>query len=313
VPTGPPPWPTRRPARGRASTFDGRLGWEWGWGWVAAFPDHGRKEQRFIAAADGDTPSKTPEPVPGGLLGLVNPKDFEPPVREVLELVLENGFTGVNATLELARSASEITLNSNDLLGEHGVALDLPVKVHLENSFLGSSCYVGSASHPLEWELTTGETNPPAPNKPIHGTSGEANTLEEGRIATLTGTELVENAWAAPKAEGCGGLLEAAVNPVVAVSIGQTTAGHNSVTLNNEVTVDREALIVDPLRCVYAERDGRELLAVARRPRQPPLDVIPQLREARQPAFAARGEGRDPADMHVRARALHGQERGIQR
>jgi hypothetical protein len=94
---------------------------------------------------------------------------------------------------------------------------------------------VGSSAHPVEWELTTGETSPPAPNKPIHGTSGEANTLEEGRIATLTGTKLVENAWAAPEVEGCGGVLAAAVNPVVAVSVGQTTAGHNTAVLDNDI------------------------------------------------------------------------------
>jgi hypothetical protein len=192
-------------------------------------------ESKFFAAVKGETLSKTPQPVPGGLLGLVNPEDFEPPVREVLELVLQNGYTGVNATLELALPANEITLDSNDLLGEHGVALHLPVKIHLENPFLGESCYVGSVTHPIDWELTTGETSPLAPNKPIHGTSGEANTLEGGRIATLTGTKLVENAWAAPKVEGCGGALAAVVNPVVALSLGETAAGHNAAVLDNDI------------------------------------------------------------------------------
>ena len=64
-------------------------------------------------------------------------------LRISCEVTFENGVTGLFSTLELARPASEIRISENNLAGEAGVALKLPVKVHLENPFLGSGCYVG--------------------------------------------------------------------------------------------------------------------------------------------------------------------------
>jgi len=57
--------------------------------------------------------------------------------------------------------------------------LKLPVKVHLENPLFDSKCYVGSSSTPIWWELTTYKTNPPAPNKPIEGSSGKSNSSKK--------------------------------------------------------------------------------------------------------------------------------------
>jgi hypothetical protein len=194
---------------------------------------------KFIAAADGNTLSKTPQKVPGGLAGLVDCDEISNSLaRAACELAFENGLTGVNATLELARPANEIVLDSNDLLGESGVALKLPVKIHLENPLLGSSCYVGSSASPIIWNLTTGTTSPPSPNKPISGTSGEANTLEEGRITTLTGTRLVDNAWSAPAPEGCGGVFAFAIDPLIEATVGvPAAAGENTAILNNNIEI----------------------------------------------------------------------------
>jgi hypothetical protein len=72
------------------------------------------------------------------------------------------------------------------------------VKIHLENPFLGSGCYVGSSSSPLTWNLTTGTTAPPPPNTPITGKAGFVEFLEEGRIAVSKEAVLVDNAWSAP-------------------------------------------------------------------------------------------------------------------
>lgn len=98
-------------------------------------------------------------------------------VKMLVELAAENGLTGVNSTLELARPASEIRISENHLAEEEEVALKIPVKIHLENPLLGESCYVGSSSSPVIWELTTGVTNPPAPNKAIKGSSGNIQFL----------------------------------------------------------------------------------------------------------------------------------------
>lgn len=190
----------------------------------------------MIAATNGETLTKTPQPVPGGLLGLVNCKEISVSwIRSSCEAVLENGFTGVNATLELSKPANEIVLNEGALLEKEGVALKLPVKVHLENPFLGSSCYVG----PITWNLTTGTTKPPAGYKALTGESGSVTFTEEFQILNLTGTELVENNWSAPTASGCGGfLIEYLINPIINASVGlPSAAGKNETVLKDTIHV----------------------------------------------------------------------------
>src|SRR5262249_12418764 len=121
---------------------------------------------KFYGATNGITLSKAPQPVPGGLAGFVNCKEISNIIlRLSCEGIFENGLTGVNSTLELARPASEIRFSENHLAEEEGVALKLPVKFRLENPLFGESCYVGSSSNPVKWELTTGATSPPGPNK----------------------------------------------------------------------------------------------------------------------------------------------------
>src|ERR1700685_3073339 len=154
---------------------------------------------KFYEATNGITLSKTAQPVPGGLLGIVPPESSPPLVKLLSKFFFENKITGVNATLELAKPASEIEISEFNLLVQEGLALKLPVKVHLENPFLGSSCYVGSSSSPLIWNLTTGTTSPPGPNTAITGSSGILEAFEEDEIIKLTGNELVENAWSAPE------------------------------------------------------------------------------------------------------------------
>jgi hypothetical protein len=192
---------------------------------------------KFYGAKNGVTLSKAAQPVPGGLVGLVPPASAPPLVKAALKLALENGFTGVNSTLELARPASEIVVNESAIGEELGVALELPVKIHLENPFLGNNCYVGSSASPIIWKLTTGKTAPPAPNEPIKGFSGDLTLLEEGSILRLDGNVLVDNAWSAPEADGCGGvLLEGLVDPIVNLSSGlPAAAGKNTAILENTV------------------------------------------------------------------------------
>jgi hypothetical protein len=156
---------------------------------------------KFVAAKNGETLTKAAQPVPGGLAGLVNCKEISNFLLRIsCEVTFENGLTGLNSTLELAKPASEIRVSEGHLAEEIGVALKMPVKVHLENPFLGSECYVGSSSSPIIWELTDGKTNPPPPNTSIKGTGGETEFLEEAEILRLKGAELVDNAWSAPAA-----------------------------------------------------------------------------------------------------------------
>lgn len=193
----------------------------------------------FVGAKDGNTLSKTPQKVPGGLSGLVNCTEikgsgfFEKLERATCEAIFENGLTGVNATTELAAPASSIGVNLGNLLSATGTALSLPVKVHLENPLLGSSCYVGSNSAPIMLPLTTGTTSPPLPNKPISGSVGTLEFNPEGTILTVSKNSLVNNSFAAPATNGCGGFFEFLIGPLINAQLGvPATAGHNTAILN---------------------------------------------------------------------------------
>ena len=197
----------------------------------------------FFAASNGITLSKAPQNVPGGLLGIVPDASSPFLVKALIKFFLENSLTGVNSTLELAKPASAIRVNETNLAGEIGIALEMPVKVHLENPFLGKSCFVGSESSPVVWKLTSGATSPPAPNTSIKGGAGLLSFLEEGRILELKGAKLVDNAWSAPSASGCGGILSFLVTPIINAQLGSTTAGHNTAVLVNDIFVGSGAAI----------------------------------------------------------------------
>jgi hypothetical protein len=192
---------------------------------------------KFYEATNGITLSKTAQPVPGGLAGLVNCPEISNIILRVLcEVTFENGFTGVNATLELAKPASQIQISEYNLQIEEGLALQLPVKVHLENPLLGSSCYVGSSSNPLIWNLTTGATAPPAGFKSIHGTTGLLEGKEEDEIVALLGNELVDNTWSAPGASGCGEPFSIILDPILDLALGvPSNPGENTAILKNNI------------------------------------------------------------------------------
>jgi hypothetical protein len=118
------------------------------------------------------------------------------------------------------------------------VTLKMPVKVHLENPFLGKSCFVGSSTSPVQFELTTGITSPPGPNKSIEGSAGELTLLEEGSVLRLNNASLVDNSWSAPAASGCGGIIGFLVNPIINAQIGlPSAAGKNTAILKNTIYV----------------------------------------------------------------------------
>jgi len=207
-------------------------------GYGPIIEERGEEEfAKFYAATNGETLPKAPQNVPGGLAGIVPEASSPPLVKALIKFFFENSLTGLSSTVELAKPASEIRVSEIDLAGEIGTALEMPVKVHLENPFLGKNCYIGSSSSPITWKLTTGTTSPPAPNTPITGASGVAEFLEGGRILVLKGTKLVDNSWSAPTASGCGGILAFLVNPIINSQLGSTTAGHNTAILAGTVNI----------------------------------------------------------------------------
>lgn len=201
----------------------------------------------FVEAAAGyETLSKTPQKVPGGLLGIKCEEiknEFE---RKVCEEIVKNKLNTVTATTELALPAppaslssiflSEASLQEPILYEAYGIpALGLPVKVKLENPLLGNECYIGSSTEPIILKLTTGTTKPPPPNTPITGKIGKLESNAEGSILTIKGNTLVDNLFAVPVAKGCGGkAFESLLDPIINAKLGlPSPAGNNTAILNN--------------------------------------------------------------------------------
>jgi hypothetical protein len=191
--------------------------------------------ETFVNATDGNTLSKTPQSVPGGLLKIMAPEFFPEPLKKIFNEFISKGITGVNATAELV---GNISISRLKLLEQSGTALTLPVRVHLENSFLGNNCFVGSKAKPVDIELTTGTTSPPLPNEPITGSIGEIEVKDEGTLLILKKNSLVNNSFAAPEAEGCGsqilfGIFTKTIDNAVDSELElPSAAGNNTAILN---------------------------------------------------------------------------------
>jgi hypothetical protein len=186
--------------------------------------------ETFVAAANGETLSKTPLAVPGGLLGIMAPAGWPVWLQNIFNEFINNGITGVTATVELVGNPG---ISRTNLLFQEGVALQLPTRVKLDNAFLGSSCYIGSAAHPITQNLTTGTTSPPPPNVPITGAVGELEFKDEFQLVIIKNNSLVDNAYAAPAASGCGGIFSFLIDPAINAKLGlPSAAGHNTTRLN---------------------------------------------------------------------------------
>jgi hypothetical protein len=204
--------------------------------------------ETWVNAANGaETLSKTPQNVPGGVLKLVAPSFFPEPLKKIWEELIAKSALGANATAELV---GPITINRGALFTGAPDALKLPVRVHLENEFLGPKCYVGSSSKPVNIELTSGTTSPPLPNKPITGSLGEIEAKDEGNLVILKKNSLVNNTFAAPTAEGCGsqilfglftGIIDSAVNSELELP---SVSGNNTAILKGTLENASAAAVV---------------------------------------------------------------------
>ncbi len=141
--------------------------------------------------------SKSSQPLPGGLTGLT----------EIIG-------GPVNATAELAGTP---VITAVFLGFGHDTAVELPIKVHLENELLGPSCYIGSDEEPVVLKLTDGTTKPPEGTEPISGKIGTNEGRDKGRLLTFINNTLVDNTFAVPAAKNCG--TNALVEPVITAAV----------------------------------------------------------------------------------------------
>jgi hypothetical protein len=190
-------------------------------------------EETFVPAANGESLSKTPLTVPGGLTGIKAPTWWPKELQEWFNKQINEGFTGVTATAELVGNPG---ISRSNLLAAEGVALSLPVRLHLNNAILGSSCFLGSKAHPVTFNLTTGTTSPLKPNLPITGKVGELEFKDEFTLVIIKGNEVVDNAFSAPGTEGCGGIFSFFINPLVEGILGVPAGdGHNTAILTGSL------------------------------------------------------------------------------
>jgi hypothetical protein len=194
----------------------------------------------FNATGGVPTLSPTPLKVPGGLIGLVSTGGFTGFLIDVFNAAVAD-VNDVYATAELV---GQVRFNLANIVGQTGEGVYLPVRVKLDNPFLGSGCYIGSASNPVMLSLTTGTTSPPPPATPISGTRGTLSYNDIFTVITATGVKLVNNSFAAPKASNCGYLpldkllITAGVNAKVGLP---SPAGNNRAVLQGTTKVGNAA------------------------------------------------------------------------
>jgi hypothetical protein len=188
---------------------------------------------KFYGAENGDTLSKTAQPVPGGLTGIVAPTWWPKFLQNWFNKGISEGLTGVDAIVELTgptKGLTNIQLNTENLIFAEGTALQLPVKVKLDNALLGSNCYIASNSSPMVIPLTTGVSGS------LEGFPGVLSFNGDYSIITTAGAELVNNTFTAPAASGCGGLFSLFVDPLVNTILGTPAgSGKNFATLEGDL------------------------------------------------------------------------------
>lgn len=157
--------------------------------------------------------------VPGGILGIPG---------------AEGAVLGVKSIAKL-RGTPKLSIANYG--GRTGVAMELPIRVQLKNWALSNDCSIGSTSNPMTLKLTTGTTAPPGPNSPITGDIGTPVPEADGLILKFQGNRLVDNSFAAPKAQWCdvfgtNGLVTLAVNSSVGLA---SAAGKNTADLRGDI------------------------------------------------------------------------------
>jgi hypothetical protein len=197
-----------------------------------------------VPATGGRTLVAAPAEVPGGLIGLMCPSNVLL-VSQLCELATKNGLNGITAKVELAGTPSHFDFGAGLRTGEP--VITLPVKLHLENPLLGSSCYIGSDSEPIVLRPETTKVG------------GKHTTIKEYSgfnilFSTVNGSTLGDSTFAVPGANGCGGLLAAVVDAAIDLKQGLPSASGNNDLVMNEATANATLVI-------YGKPTGQQFAA----------------------------------------------------
>ncbi|MBX9421755.1 MULTISPECIES: hypothetical protein [Streptomyces] len=170
--------------------------------------------------------------VPGGLLGLMCPSDI-PFITDICRQLTDAKLNKITATVESVGTPSDFDQIAGVLTDKPIV--NIPVRIHLQNPFLGNNCYIGTKSKPIVLR----PSNQTSPSFAVERYNGDGSPNEEGDMSRLNllGSTQVDTTFAVPGASGCGlglfGLIDGAVNLKTGLP---SAAGKNSLTLNNTQT-----------------------------------------------------------------------------
>ncbi|WP_030689721.1 hypothetical protein [Streptomyces globisporus] len=169
--------------------------------------------------------------VPGGLLGLMCPSDI-PFITDICRQLSDADLNKITATVESVGTPSEFDQIAGVLTDMPIVRI--PVRIHLQNPFLGGNCYIGTKSNPIVLR----PSNLTSPDFSVERYNGDGSPNEEGDMSRLNilGSTQVDKTFAVPGASGCGlglGLVNGAVNLKTGLP---AAAGRNSITLDNTQT-----------------------------------------------------------------------------
>lgn len=170
-------------------------------GGFAEDPDAPGKTIWFNAARGFQTLSPTHLKIPGGLAGVLDPDQLSGGLAKQFEAAVSSS-NDVYETAELVGPVHFDYLNAAASLDDP-LAI-LPVRLHLENPFLGPNCFIGSAAHPVILSVTDGTTHPPPGVPPLVGSLGVLSTTQDSTVSRTVGTRMVDNTLMVPAATNCG-------------------------------------------------------------------------------------------------------------
>ncbi len=195
--------------------------------------DQASGRQTFIEARDGNTFTKTPQVIPGGVFEIAAPSSLPGFVQGIFNEFVNREAANLTATTEFAAPASAVGVNIQNLVEAKGIGISLPLKIKLSNPLLGEGCYIGSNADPIAIPLTTGSIAPSTRHKPIEGKPGHAKFKDEYNLVTIKEDSLINDSFPAPRATGCGGMLAFLVGPAINAELGlPVAAGGNEAILD---------------------------------------------------------------------------------
>jgi hypothetical protein len=196
--------------------------------------------ETFVAPTNGEESlSRVPLTVPNGLKS-VKTNTLPKNLKERWGIAKAQEGLGLTLTVELAGKPG---ISRSNLLSAEGTALEVPVRIHLTNSWrspvdhtglLGEECYIGSPEGtepgPIIQHLTSGTTAPPEPFLPITGKVGQLEFNEEFTFVVVRKNLVVDNTYPVPTATGCGGVYSELIDPLVNTLFGLPAPAGQSVT-----------------------------------------------------------------------------------